>query len=80
MAEALRPGGWLAIAVHEGTETRHMDEWFGKPVALDFSFHTRPAMVDAFTAAGLGDIEWFSRGPVGPETTPRLYVLGRSRG
>jgi len=77
LAGSLRPGGWLAVAVHEGVGARHMDEWFGQTVALDFTFHGREPVVAAFAAAGLAEVEWYVRGPSGPETTERLYVLGR---
>ena len=80
MAGALRPGGHLAVAMHEGTGDRRLDEWFDQPVALDFCFHARAAVVAAFAAAGLTDLEWFVRGPTGPDTTDRLYVLGRRPG
>ena len=78
MAGALRPGGWLGLAVHEGTGARHLEEWFGHPVDLDFAFHERDAVLAAVGAAGLEEVEWYLRGPSDPaETTQRLYVLGR---
>ena len=77
MAGSLQEGGWLAIAVHEGAGGRHMDEWFGRAVDLDFSFHEKHAVLTAISDAGLEDVEWYLRGPTGPETTDRLYVLAR---
>ena len=69
MAGSLQAGGWLGLAVHEGTGARHLDEWFGQPVDLDFAFHERDAVLTAVGAAGLEDVEWYLRGPTGPETT-----------
>lgn len=79
IAGALRPGGWLALAVHTGSEVRHLDEWFGQPVDIDFTFHDPTAVVAAMRAAGLTDVEWYRRGPYeGAEAeTERLYVLAR---
>ncbi|MFL6129490.1 MAG: class I SAM-dependent methyltransferase [Mycobacteriales bacterium] len=34
----VRPGGVLLAAVHIGTEVRHLDEWWGMPVSVDFRF------------------------------------------
>jgi hypothetical protein len=79
LTAALRPGGWLAIAVHLGDEMRHVTDLFGVPVDVDFTFHRREALLVAFDAAGLTEIEWYERGPIaGVEAdTHRLYVLGR---
>ncbi len=49
---ALRPGGRLLLAFHAGTETRHLDEWWGEPVSLDFHFFLPEAIEDRLTAAG----------------------------
>lgn len=75
----VRPGGWLALAVHVGPEIRHLDEWLGHPVDIDFTLHDPSTVIDAVRAAGLEAIEWYHRGPhEGAEAdTERLYVLGR---
>lgn len=77
LTRRLRPGGWLVAAMHEGDDRRDPDELWGVPVSMSFTFHRRPAVTDAMQAAGLDEIEWFVRGPIPPETTDRLYVLGR---
>jgi uncharacterized protein YceH (UPF0502 family) len=79
LAAALRPGGWLAVAVHVGGEVVHRDEFFGHPVDVDFTLHDAGAVIAAFRAAGLQAVEWYHRGPYdGAEAeTERLYVLGR---
>jgi len=79
LAGTLRPGGWLAISVHIGDEVRHQTELWGQPVDVDFVFHDPAAVLDAFTTAGLVDVEWYRRGPrpSGEAETERLYVLAR---
>ena len=76
---SLAPGGWFALGLHEGDERRHRDDWYGHDVDLHFSFHRREALLAALEAAGFDDVEWFLRGPTGPESTIRLYVLARRR-
>jgi uncharacterized protein YceH (UPF0502 family) len=82
IAALLRPladGGWLVLGLHAGAEVRHLDDWFGHEVDLDFVLHEPAFVVGVVEAAGLVDIEWYLRGPVTArgETTQRLYVVGR---
>lgn len=79
LTAALRPGGWLAFAVHLGPELRHVDELFGVAVDVDFVLHDQAQVLDAVTTAGLVDVEWYRRGPYpsGEVETERLYVLAR---
>jgi uncharacterized protein YceH (UPF0502 family) len=79
LARPLAPGGWLVLAMHVGAEVRHLDEWFGHAVDLDFVLHEPTSVVAMVEAAGLVDTEWYRRGPVTArgETTERLYVVGR---
>ena len=79
LARPLAPGGWLVLALHAGSGVRHHDEWFDRPVDLDFVLHDQDEVVRLVTAAGLTDVEWYRRGPVESrgETTERLYVLAR---
>ena len=78
LARPLDPGGWLVLAMHAGAEVRHLDEWLGHDVRLDFVLHDPAFVVGVVEAAGLVDIEWYVRGPVRGETTQRLYVVGRT--
>ncbi len=80
LAGALRPGGWLAIALHTGSEVHHLEEWFGRSVDIDFAMHEPRVVIAAFRGAGLEAVEWYHRGPYdGAEAeTERLYVLGRA--
>jgi uncharacterized protein len=75
----LTPGGWLVVALHAGDEVRHLDEWFGRDVDLDFVLHDPSAVVALAERAGLVDVEWYVRGPVTArgESSRRLYVVGR---
>jgi uncharacterized protein YceH (UPF0502 family) len=79
LAGALRPGGWLALAVHTGARVRHLDEWFGHPVDVDFTLHDPTTVLAAVRSAGLVEVEWYQRGPYeGAEAdTERLYVIAR---
>jgi hypothetical protein len=79
LVRAVRPGGWLAFAVHEGHEGHHLDEWWGHEVDIDFSFHRREDVLAAVEASALAEVEWYLRGPSSPTEaqTDRLYVLGR---
>lgn len=79
LARPLAPGGWLVLGMHAGAEVRHLDEWFGHQVDLDFVQHEPAFMVEVVRNAGLVDIEWYLRGPLtaNGETTQRLYVVAR---
>ncbi|MDN4162927.1 DUF480 domain-containing protein [Nocardioides abyssi] len=81
LARPLAADGLLVLALHTGgpQRVRHLDEWFGHEVALDFVLHDLADVRAAVEAAGLGDVEWYRRGPVVArgETTERLYVLAR---
>jgi uncharacterized protein len=79
LVRPLSPGGWLVLGMHAGAEVRHLDEWFGHRVDLDFVLHEPTFVVGVVEAAGLVDIEWYLRGPVTArgETTQRLYLIGR---
>jgi uncharacterized protein YceH (UPF0502 family) len=79
LAERLRPGGTLAIAVHLGGEDRHLDEWFERSVDVDFRLHDRSEVLAAVEAAGLVRLEWYVRSPnpAVEAETERLYALAR---
>jgi uncharacterized protein YceH (UPF0502 family) len=79
LARPLAPGGMLVLALHAGAEVRHLDEWFGHEVDLDFVLHEPASVVGMVEAAGLVDTEWYRRGPVTArgETSERLYVVAR---
>ncbi len=80
LVRPLAPGGWLVLGMHAGAEVRHLGEWFGHHVDLDFVMHEPAFVVGVVESAGLVDVEWYLRGPVTArgETTQRLYVVGRN--
>jgi len=39
MKRVLKPGGILLLTFHIGTKIEHLDEWWEKPVNLDFAFY-----------------------------------------
>ena len=81
LARVLAPGGWLALALHAGAGVHHADELMDVPVDIDFVLHDPDQVVAAVRAAGLGDVEWYLRGPLDGEVeTERVYVLGRRPG
>jgi len=78
----LQPGGLVLLAFHIGTEIRHMEEWWGQPVNLDFLFFTTDEMKTYLHAADF-DVEWaVERAPYeGFEVaTQRAYIFARSPG
>jgi uncharacterized protein YceH (UPF0502 family) len=82
VAALVRPmaaDGWLVLALHAGTEVRHHDTWFDRPVDLDVVLHEPAEVVACVEGAGLVDVEWYRRGPVTArgETSERLYVVAR---
>jgi uncharacterized protein YceH (UPF0502 family) len=81
LVRPLAPGGWLVLGMHAGAEVRHLEEWFGHEVDLDFVLHEPAFVVGVVEAAGLVDVEWYLRGPFTArgESTKRLYVVGRKR-
>ncbi len=77
LRRALRPGGALLVGFHIGDETRHLDEWWGEAVNLDFHFFTTQAMLGWLTAAGFTPRELTQREPY-PDIevqTQRAYML-----
>ncbi|MFI5692808.1 DUF480 domain-containing protein [Kribbella sp. NPDC051586] len=80
LTRPLDPGGWLVLALHAGAEVRHVEEFLGHEVDLDYVLHDPNQVVSVVEAAGLVDVEWYLRGPITArsETTRRLYVIART--
>jgi SAM-dependent methyltransferase len=76
---ALMPGGLLLLAFHVGEETRHLDEWWGERVDLDFHFFRTAALEDQLAAAGFAVEARVEREPYAPAevATRRGYLLAR---
>lgn len=79
MLRVLKPAGVLLITFHMGTTIEHRDEWWEKPVDLDFAFYEAPEMDAWLKAAGFESIETIVREP-NPEVevaTRRAYIFAR---
>jgi ubiquinone/menaquinone biosynthesis C-methylase UbiE len=75
----LNPGGYFLFTYHIGEETRHVEEFLGQQVDIDFIFLTTPFVNAAFHEAGFKDISISERNPY-PEVeyqSRRAYVLAR---
>ncbi|HEX2565110.1 MAG TPA: class I SAM-dependent methyltransferase, partial [Acidimicrobiales bacterium] len=53
LARILRPGGLALVSIHIGDEVRHIDEWHGEPVDLDFRFLQPGTLRRVLTGVGL---------------------------
>lgn len=82
LRRTLRAGGWLALAVHEGTETRRPEELWGIPISLQFNFFTHDQIADALRASGFTIKALTHRAPYpGVEVeTYRLYATATANG
>jgi SAM-dependent methyltransferase len=72
----LRPGGLVVLAFHVGDDVVHHDEWWERPVCLDFVLHPTARVVAALEAAGFGDVRATERDPYPDVEYPsrRSYV------
>jgi SAM-dependent methyltransferase len=75
----LRPGGVLLLAFHVGEHVVHLDEWWERPVAIDFLFFTPEKMLGYLHDAGYTRCDVFERAPYeGVEAaTERAYIFAR---
>ena len=82
LGRVLRPGGVLLLAFHIGQEVKHLDEWWGKEVSVDFLFFGTEEMKGYLTAAGFALEEVIERDPY-PEAVEyqsrRAYVFARKK-
>jgi SAM-dependent methyltransferase len=81
LARVLRPGGVALVSFHIGDEVRHIDEWHGEEVDLDFRFLQPGALRRVLADAGLVVEATLEREPIaGVEAqTRRAYLLARRR-
>ena len=77
----LRPGGLLLLTFHIGQETRHLDEWWGEPVALDFHFFETEEMTSHLRSASFAIDAVLKREPYPAVEvqTRRPYLFARKR-
>jgi SAM-dependent methyltransferase len=87
MARVIRPGGPLLLSFHVSSAdfapgtSRHMSEWWGKPVSLDGHFLEPEGVVTALGGAGFDITARLERGPSTPREFPskRVYLLATRR-
>jgi SAM-dependent methyltransferase len=76
----LRPKGVLLLAFHIGREIKHLDEWWGKKVSVDFLFFETDEMKSHLMTAGFGLEEVVERDPY-PEAVEyqsrRAYIFAK---
>ncbi|CAG0928182.1 putative AdoMet-dependent methyltransferase [Thermoflexales bacterium] len=79
LKRVLRPGGWLLLAFHIGTEVVHIEEWWELPVSADFVYFQAPEMQAYLQAAGFLIKDLIERPPY-PDVehqSHRAYILAR---
>jgi len=79
LKRVLKPGGVLLITFHIGSEIKHLDEWWEKPVNLDFAYYQPAEMEVWLKEAGYELKEILVREP-NPEVevaTRRAYLFAR---
>jgi SAM-dependent methyltransferase len=79
MKRVLKLGGLLLITFHIGHEIKHLDEWWEKPVNLDFAFYEPEEMEDWLKEAGYELEETLVRepNPAVEVATKRAYIFAR---
>jgi SAM-dependent methyltransferase len=79
MKRVLKPGGILLVTFHIGEEIKHLDEWWEKPVNVDFAFYLPEEMESWLEEAGYELQDTLVREP-NPEVevaTRRAYLFAR---
>lgn len=80
MARVLQPGGLLLLAHHIGDQIQHRDEWWDRPISMDFHFLQPLATQRDLEAAGFTVEEVVEREPYAPEVehqSRRAYIFAR---
>jgi SAM-dependent methyltransferase len=78
MRRALRPSGVLLVSFHVGSEVRHLGEWFGRAVDVDFRFFEPEDVVGVLETSGFTVEARLERTNYPHEVeTRRSYLLAR---
>ncbi len=82
MYRVLRPGGLALVAFHVGEETKHLEDWFGEPVSVDFFFFRPQEIKERLLAAGFVIEDVIEREPYPDVEHPsrRAYLYARKEG
>ena len=82
MYRVLRPHGLALLAFHVGEETKHLEDWFGEPVSVDFFFFRPEEIKERLLAAGFVIEDVIEREPYPDVEHPsqRAYVYARKGG
>jgi SAM-dependent methyltransferase len=79
LRRVLRPGGRLLLTFHIGDEVKHLEEWWGYKVSVDFLFFRSDEMAGYLKSAGFKIEEIIERDPY-PEVehqSRRAYIFAR---
>jgi SAM-dependent methyltransferase len=79
LRRVLRPGGRLLLTFHIGDEVKHLEEWWGHKVSVDFLFFRSDEMAGHLKSAGFEIEEIIEREPY-PEVehqSRRAYIFAR---
>jgi SAM-dependent methyltransferase len=75
---SLRAAAPFLVSFHIGSEVRHLDDWWGHEVDLDFHFFESEDVIENLVAAGFALEATLERASYGPEVeTRRAYLLAR---
>jgi len=78
MERVLRPEGLLLLSFHVGEEVRHLDEWWGHSVDVDFRFLDPGRLTDLLASVGFTVEMQLERTHYAHEAeTRRAYLLAR---
>lgn len=79
LKRVLIPGGILLLTFHIGQEIKHLDQWWGKEVSIDFIFFETEEMKEQLKTVGFELQEVIEREPY-PEVeyqSRRAYIFAR---
>jgi SAM-dependent methyltransferase len=79
MKRVLKPGGILLLTFHIGDEIKHLNEWWEKPVDLDFTFY-QPTEIEVWLKDAGYELEEILVREPNPKVevaTRRAYVFAR---
>jgi SAM-dependent methyltransferase len=80
ICRVLRAGGRVLVSFHVGSEVRHLDQWWGQAVDVDFRFLEVADVAEVIERVGFSVEARLERASYpGEVDTRRGYLLGRRR-